>query len=211
MFVRMSAYSSRRDKSICTKIAILIPWDQEENKGGSKLRESVLSSIPDEGGSCSLETKHYRRTAPRALMMEAARTSETLVNFYKTTRCCNPEDSHLRTQPPWEPQILLKTKVVCFDKEITRTKATTPKISPAFESRWDGFCSSENKHDIKTAPRPKLFVLARRSTPPVPPTRKTTNVVYKEVLGWIFIIRTKNMALPRTRGWDVNTCILENN
>jgi hypothetical protein len=32
-----------------------------------------------------------------ALMMEAARTSETLVNFYQTTRRHNPEDSHLRT------------------------------------------------------------------------------------------------------------------
>jgi hypothetical protein len=33
-----------------------------------------------------------------ALMMEAARTSETLVNFYKTTRRYNPEDSHLHTR-----------------------------------------------------------------------------------------------------------------
>jgi hypothetical protein len=32
-----------------------------------------------------------------AFTMEAARTSETLVNFYQTTRCYNPEDSHLRT------------------------------------------------------------------------------------------------------------------
>jgi hypothetical protein len=31
-----------------------------------------------------------------ALMMEAARTSETLVNFYQATRRYNPEDSHLR-------------------------------------------------------------------------------------------------------------------
>jgi hypothetical protein len=30
-------------------------------------------------------------------MMEAARTSETLVNFYQTTRHYNPEDSHLHT------------------------------------------------------------------------------------------------------------------
>jgi hypothetical protein len=30
-------------------------------------------------------------------MMEAARTSETSVNFYQTTRRYNPEDSHLRT------------------------------------------------------------------------------------------------------------------
>jgi hypothetical protein len=32
-----------------------------------------------------------------ALMMEAAGTSETLVNFYQTTRRYNPEDSHVRT------------------------------------------------------------------------------------------------------------------
>jgi hypothetical protein len=30
-----------------------------------------------------------------ALMMEAARSSETLVNFYQTTRRYNLEDSHL--------------------------------------------------------------------------------------------------------------------
>jgi hypothetical protein len=32
-----------------------------------------------------------------ALMMETARTSETLVNFYQTTRRYNPEDSQLHT------------------------------------------------------------------------------------------------------------------
>jgi hypothetical protein len=32
-----------------------------------------------------------------ALMMEAARTSETLENYYQTTRCYNPEDSNLHT------------------------------------------------------------------------------------------------------------------
>jgi hypothetical protein len=32
-----------------------------------------------------------------ALMMEAARTSETLIHSYQTTRCYNPEDSHLHT------------------------------------------------------------------------------------------------------------------
>jgi hypothetical protein len=31
-----------------------------------------------------------------ALMMEAARTSETSENFYQTTRGNNPEDSHLQ-------------------------------------------------------------------------------------------------------------------
>jgi hypothetical protein len=33
-----------------------------------------------------------------ALMMEAVSTSETLVNFYQTTRRNNPEDSHLHTR-----------------------------------------------------------------------------------------------------------------
>jgi hypothetical protein len=38
-----------------------------------------------------------------ALMMEAARTSETLVNFYQTTWCYNPEDSNLQVYyvPIW--------------------------------------------------------------------------------------------------------------
>jgi hypothetical protein len=31
------------------------------------------------------------------MMMEAARTSETLVNVYQTTQGYNPEDSHLST------------------------------------------------------------------------------------------------------------------
>jgi hypothetical protein len=30
-----------------------------------------------------------------ALMMEAAGTSKTSVNFYQTTQCYNPEDKHL--------------------------------------------------------------------------------------------------------------------
>jgi hypothetical protein len=32
-----------------------------------------------------------------ALMMEAARTSETFIKFYQTIRRYSPEDSHLRT------------------------------------------------------------------------------------------------------------------
>jgi hypothetical protein len=42
-----------------------------------------------------------------ALMMEAARTSETSVNFYQTTRRYNPEDSHLHEERKWEGDICL--------------------------------------------------------------------------------------------------------
>jgi hypothetical protein len=45
---------------------------------------------------CSL-VEVYQRFRAIALMMEAARTSETLVNFYQNTRCYNPEDSNLHT------------------------------------------------------------------------------------------------------------------
>jgi hypothetical protein len=45
-------------------------------------------------GSCCL---HHQGDDVSYLMMEAASTSETSVNFYQTTRRNNPEDSHLRT------------------------------------------------------------------------------------------------------------------
>jgi hypothetical protein len=40
-------------------------------------------------------TSALDRVSRIALMMEAARTSETLINLYQTTRCYNPEDSNL--------------------------------------------------------------------------------------------------------------------
>jgi hypothetical protein len=56
------------------------------------------------GCSAVYSGRSYQRIA---LMMEAASTSETFVNFYQTTRCYNPEDSHLRittvriSDPTW--------------------------------------------------------------------------------------------------------------
>jgi hypothetical protein len=49
-----------------------------------------------------------------ALMMEAARTSETLVNFYQTTRRYNPEDSHLRTHRRKNLKSYLGITLSCF-------------------------------------------------------------------------------------------------
>jgi hypothetical protein len=42
-------------------------------------------------------SKNQKSSVSGVLMMEAARTSETLVNFYQTTQRYNPEDSYLRT------------------------------------------------------------------------------------------------------------------
>jgi hypothetical protein len=47
-------------------------------------------------GSC-ISNRFHARGLLIALMMAAARTSETLSNFYQTTRRYNPEDSNLRT------------------------------------------------------------------------------------------------------------------
>jgi hypothetical protein len=58
-------------------------------------------------------------TVAIALMLEAARTSETLLNFYQTTRCYNPEDSNLHTHrrenlKPYEGFYSLKLVLYTF-------------------------------------------------------------------------------------------------
>jgi hypothetical protein len=56
------------------------------------------------------------------LMMEAASTSETSVNFYQTTRRNNPEDSHLHTYP----QSCYRTKCVPeFERTLRRSGRRT--------------------------------------------------------------------------------------
>jgi hypothetical protein len=55
-----------------------------------------------------------------ALMMEAARTFETLVNFYQTTRCYNPEDSnlHLKSSLLGSMYLVPKTTISRFIPEV---------------------------------------------------------------------------------------------
>jgi hypothetical protein len=77
MFVCMLAYSSRKDKLICTKLG---KHFLEPGKKNIRVRtpESVMSSIPGEGGSCNSETKHDRRTAPRPKLFVSKRRSQEL-------------------------------------------------------------------------------------------------------------------------------------
>jgi hypothetical protein len=46
--------------------------------------------------SCSLVEAYQRFRGPCCLHRQGGESSETLVNFYQTTRCYNPEDSNLR-------------------------------------------------------------------------------------------------------------------
>jgi hypothetical protein len=76
---------------------------------------------------CSL-VEVYRRFSGAcfiALIMEAASTSETSVNFYQTTRRNNPEDSHLQRGA-------LSSLLFRFTLEyaITNVQGTHQKYSP---------------------------------------------------------------------------------
>jgi hypothetical protein len=103
------AYTSRTDILICTNLGMLIPPDQEENIGGSRLRKSILSSIPGMGGSCSSETKHDRRTAPRAksfvskrrLQKQRSKPQKTVLSLIpdKDGFCCSETKHDRRTAP----------------------------------------------------------------------------------------------------------------
>jgi hypothetical protein len=57
-----------------------------QNKQVRKLGFEVLTAV-------SMKVAVFR-----ALIMKAAKTSETLVIFYQTTRRYNPEDSHLQVR-----------------------------------------------------------------------------------------------------------------
>jgi hypothetical protein len=52
-----------------------------------------------------------------ALMMEEAKTSETLVNFYQTTRSYNPEDSHIRTNRRENLKSYLANEEVVYQRQ----------------------------------------------------------------------------------------------
>jgi hypothetical protein len=67
-------------------------------------------------------------------MMAPARTSETLVNFYQTTRRYNPEDSHLRTQRRENLKSYLTTQIF---KQVSTQSSTSFNLSPHTVSSLD--------------------------------------------------------------------------
>jgi hypothetical protein len=81
--------------------------------------------------------------------MEAARTSETLVNFYQTTRCYNPEDSNLHTHrrenlKSYEVYVR-QTWVVTQENPMTKVYESKGLRRKCGGKRWN------NKENEKTA------------------------------------------------------------
>jgi hypothetical protein len=72
-----------------------------------EIRERIRGNGPFQGPSGTGEwfTRFHARGLLIVLMMEAARSSETLVNFYQITRRYNPEDSYLLDYQRFEGHI----------------------------------------------------------------------------------------------------------
>jgi hypothetical protein len=71
-------------------------YSPEDSHLRSHRRENLKSYLVNLYGEATHRYFGDSKPSLIALMMEAARTSETLVNFYQTTRRYNPEDRHLR-------------------------------------------------------------------------------------------------------------------
>jgi hypothetical protein len=88
------------------------------NTAGNTINESRIcgSHGGENEDGCPLSSGQWVLIA---LMMEAVRTSETLVNFYQTTRRYNPDDSHLRNHRRENLKSYLKCNYfphVCLDQ-----------------------------------------------------------------------------------------------
>jgi hypothetical protein len=80
-----------------------------------------------------LQFKHQYYLGFIALMMEAARTSETLLNFYQTARRYNPEDSHHRYYPfihAWISLVVYYFKIVELFSHFHPARYTTRPSHP---------------------------------------------------------------------------------
>jgi hypothetical protein len=97
-----------------------MPWNQKDISERSKLRESVLGSKPHEGGFCTSETKHDRRTSPRPkLLVSTNRLQEQRLQHRETVLGSSPDEGVFCSS---EEQRSIQN---CFC-EITGTWVTNP-------------------------------------------------------------------------------------
>jgi hypothetical protein len=83
----MSSFNNKTVNTVAFKVVMVASIKM------AVFRVVALCSLVEVYRRCCL---HHTDHALIALMMKAASTSETLVNYYQTTRRYNPEDSHLQ-------------------------------------------------------------------------------------------------------------------
>jgi hypothetical protein len=86
--------------------------------------------------------------------LEAARTSEKLVNFYQTTRRYNPEDSHLRTHRREN----LKSYIGC--EWVNWIELSQDRVQwPTFLLRQWTFCINDSDFLVE----PNIYLISRKT------------------------------------------------
>jgi hypothetical protein len=164
--------SSRTDKPTCTKLGMLIPWDQEENTERSKLRKSALSSSTGEGGSGSSETKHDRRMAPKPKLFVSARRLQEQRLWFRKLLGSNPaEDGFCSSETKHDRRTAPRPKLFVPARRLQEQQLRFRKLLGSSPGE-DGFCSSRTKHDRRTAQITKLLVSAKRLQEQRSETRK---------------------------------------
>jgi hypothetical protein len=108
-----------------------------------------------------LETKHEKRTAPRPRLFVRRKDYKNRgynpkkLSWVRVPVTVDPVGRKISTIEEWHQY------PSCFHEKVSKTKATVLKT--IVDSRSDEIVSVEveNKHDIRTAPRPRMFVLTR--------------------------------------------------
>jgi hypothetical protein len=142
---------------------MLISWDQKEIIGGSKLRKCVLSSIPAESVSCSSETKHERRMAPRPKLS------------FRRGDCRNKDQNTEKLSWVRFPVNMVSVVwILSMTEEWRQDQSSSFRRGDYRNNRYNTenvlgsspdeevLCSSKTKPKRRTTPRQNLFVSERR-------------------------------------------------
>jgi hypothetical protein len=100
-----------------------------------------FAHINYKSGFCGLHLLDISLTI--ALMMEAATTSETSVNFYQTTRRNNTEDCHLHTRR--RENLKSRMETVCSSETSVSTYKSTRRYNPEDKHRFPRMLLSDMK------------------------------------------------------------------
>jgi hypothetical protein len=153
---------AREEINRFTNLACSFPETRKRTQEGQNSGESVLSSILDEGCSCSSETKHNRRTTQKTKLFVSKRILQkqrpqprktVLSSISGACGFCTSENKHEKRRAPGpEPSVSARK----LQQQSSQNRKNVLGSSPD----EDGFRSSETKHDRRTVPKQNLFVSA---------------------------------------------------